>query len=307
MLISIVSIFVYLFWMYTALRCLPHFQWPTLLIALMPTAFWYGISLSADSFIIVISLLFFGWCMKLRETDRAYTTGELATLAILALLMSQCKFVYFPVLAIMFLLPAGNFKSRRHYWCFTVTVIVASVFLGGLWNKLASDQAALLNLDGRSTQEKMLFILVHPWQFAVDLWQVIAATWLPTLKSAVQQLSFVAAPGHPDFWIVYFLVFFSYFFVAREKSLNLSWRVLFLVIFLGTVGMIYAAIFCVNMLHIIQGRYLIPLVPLLFLVFGQNKFGLPEKYLPYYKGFLVIFLAAVHLVIADELFQIYWI
>ncbi|MBO4631346.1 MAG: DUF2142 domain-containing protein [Lentisphaeria bacterium] len=307
MLITIACIFVHLFSIYWVIRILPCFKWPALIIALMPGALWTGISFSADSFVIIAAFLFFAWCMKLRELQRPYTFNELAILAILSLLLSQCKFVYFPILAVMFLLPSENFRNRKQYWGFILSVIISSVFLGWLWNKLATDPTTLWNKDGRTTQEKMLFILTHPWQYFLEWWEAFSRTWRALLWSSVQQLGFHLLLRSASFYIVYYLVFLSYFFINREKSLAIRWRGFFIITVLFAIGLIYTAIYCANTIKGgIQGRYLIPLFPLLFLVFGQDKFGLPEKYLPYYKGFLVIFLIVTQILTADALRQAYW-
>ncbi|MBO4631347.1 MAG: DUF2142 domain-containing protein, partial [Lentisphaeria bacterium] len=176
-----------------------------------------------------------------------------------------------------------------------------------LWNKLATDPTTLWNSDGRTTQEKMQFILTHPWQFFMEWWKAFARTWYVTVKSSVQQLSYNTAPAGQSFYVIYYLVFFTYFFICREKSLKLPGRLVCLISLLLSLGIIYAAIYCMNSLEFgIQGRYLIPLFPLLFLVLGQDKFGLPEKYLSYYKGLIVIFLIVTQFLTADALRLAYW-
>lgn len=143
-------------------------------------------------------------------------------LTVFALLLPQCKFIYFPILSIM-LLPVENFKSRRFYWTFIFSVAVSSVLLGWGWNKLATDMTVLLNFDGRTTQEKIRFILTQPWQFLPELWQTISRTWKITLANSVQKLGTYDIPEYACFYVIYYLVLLSCFFCNREKSLAVRW------------------------------------------------------------------------------------
>lgn len=318
-LIYALSALMYLTAMYFMIRAIPVFKWPLLLFALTPAVIYHGLSFSADPFLILGSVFFFMLVMKYREMSAPYTKAQLFWLAAVSFALCQCKFVYFPMLGMMFLLPPENFGSRKRYFGFIFVTICGAVFLGWLWNKLATDYSALLNTDGKTTAEKMAFVVRHPWKFFMMWIKTQFPAKLPiTLRCAFDCLGtrdylsrhdLTLFPGlFPEFAAAYCTLYLSVFCFIRERALKLWMRFGLLFLFLWSVGLIYIAIYCVNTIVFgIQGRFLIPLFPLLFPMLGQNRFDLPEKYLPYYKGFLVIILVAVQIMTADALRQAYWL
>ena len=175
-------------------------------------------------------------------------------------------------------------------------------------------------MDGKTTAEKMAFVLRHPWDFFMLWVDTQFPLKLPiSLRCVFDCLGardLVSRHGetvvfpslHSGLAVIYGALYISAFGFIRERALKLWMRFGLLFLFLWSVGLIYIAIYCVNTIVFgIQGRFLIPLFPLLFPMLGQNRFDLPEKYLPYYKGFLVIILVAVQIMTADALRQAYWL
>ncbi len=311
-LLTIIATLFYLSVVYAAIRISPCFKWPLLFVALSPMAFYQGVSYSADSFIISVSMLFFALVMRMREagTNSCYLSRNLFLLGLLAVCIGLCKFVYFPLLFLLFLLPKKNFKSGSHYWIYTLSVIFTSAFLGWLWNKLATDPTTMVQIyrADLGTTGKMKFIITQPISFIKYWLETQPQLFGIVIKRTIGVLGYLTVYFPAWFYPAYLIVLITIFFMIREKNNNWKIRCFFFFFFLFTVALIYVAIYCINSIQSgIQGRYLIHLLPLLFLVFGQKKFGLPGKILPYYKGLLVIGIIAMQILISETLYHAYWI
>jgi len=303
-LISLACLFLYVFVAYKLLELLPRYKWQFCQLLLFPQVLWLGISYSADAFCILSSFALVAFVVFLRERDKGYSVRDLTLLALLAILSCQCKYVYFPLLAVLFLLPSERFPSKRFRWQYIGGVIVLALGLAFLWNCCSPIPDS--SIDGRTFAEKLQFVLHHPLEYA-GIWCDLF--WRRSvLESVGMWLSynrFILADYH-----VYFLcAFVSSCLLLKEHHWSLLQRALAALAWICCVGVVDTAQYVsyASDFSGVQGRYFAPLLPLGCIVLGQGKFGLPERYAAYYKGFLVMFLTLTQVAVIETARRGWWL
>ena len=95
-------------------------------------------------------------------------------------------------------------------------------------------------------------------------------------------------------YIITMLVFFSSFFFLPEKKVSNPQRILSLAVLFMFLTMLHCVLYITwtpagtYKISGFQGRYLISILPFIFLIFAQNKDYVSEKFQKYYKIFLII-------------------
>lgn len=313
LLTSVACALTYLLCVWVVIGMVPCYKWFFLLLALIPTTFMHGISFSADSGIICFSFLFFGLFLKLAGKSDTYTWKDLSLLAVVAFAFCQCKFVYFPSLVLLFFLPRKNFGTLRRYLVFTLAVSGVSVLCGYLWNRGVS---AGNEEYAKQVVERMDFIVTHPLEY-LKAWGCVLFS-KRSMEYAAQSIQSLGGRYFikwgidkmfvfDSFWMIYAGIIISSLIALKEPARNVIQRILSLSAFIGSVSLIYLVFYAVSPDFIaIQGRYFIPLFPLICLIFGQGRIGLPEKFVPYYKGGLVIWCVFSQIAVAESLLYTYW-
>lgn len=303
LLISMGCIFAYIFLVYFILRKVTYYKWQLFLLALFPQILWQGISYSADAFCILGAFFLFADVVILRDRVEPFSWRNLLPLAVLSIVFCQCKIVYFPMLAMLLFLPADKFSSRRAYWGYFLLVSFLAGFGGLLWWKVSSVSDG--SVDGLTLVEKVKFIAYHPLEY-FKLW-VFNFYGRPTCFSMSTFLSYKQFLW-PDYHVYFQVFFFGSFILLREKSWSIFNRLLAALVFVLCVGLIDSAMYIYFSSDFggVQLRYFAPLMPLFCIVFGQGRWGLPEKYVSYYKGALVIFAMLTQVVVVETSRQGYW-
>lgn len=101
-------------------------------VAGLPMTLHLAASLSYDAAFIGLSMILLAWCFYLAFEIKEVTIKETVLLALLLILLEPGKIVYMPVAGICLLIPASKFKSARHYWLSVagvISVVVLAVFL----------------------------------------------------------------------------------------------------------------------------------------------------------------------------------
>lgn len=162
-----------------AVRAVPSKKALVAAIGLLPTSLYLAAQYSYDA--VVVSGLTLGICLVLRELSRR--DEKLTGWSELAIFVAFCfglspKAIYFPLLGLLFLIPAGKFEDRascRRFRFFVVLftfVMVASFALPLLFTTAAQAGDARGGSDV-SAIGQILFILQHPVQYFGVLWRFV--------------------------------------------------------------------------------------------------------------------------------------
>jgi uncharacterized membrane protein len=278
------NLLVCVFLIFLAIRITPVFPWLFAFLALSPMALFEIASVSSDAVIISICFLFIAAMLRWAFGPEPYITREgWIGLFLLAAAIGLIKQVYIPLVLLYLLIPVTKVGSRSRYWlllgCLGLTMVAAA----GAWG-LAAGRTYSPVLFYADPRAQLDFILHNPGAFARVLIRNVVEpdalpslwAWTPLLRYAEQYIGYV---GHVDtplpIWFLCLhaavLVFVASFDVSpNSAAIGLRARLLCLALWL-LIGILTATIGYLTWTEvgarrvIIQGRYFIPIGPLLFL------------------------------------------
>ena len=279
------NLFAWLALIYAAIKITPVFKWQFMFFALLPMSIFEGMSVSADSFVNSFSLLFFAYMFKLiYEAKERLSLKELSLYGIFAVISSLLKgCLVYPV----FLLLLS--KDKRKYFI-TVIVLALSVLIGGLW---AFNNHIALGSEAMPDECKM-FLITEPFRYFLLAVKTMILSSIYWFKGLIGILGATDVRYPLGVYVITGVVSLSnFFFIQSEKKISIKSRVLAAgLIFLFFMIMLTTLFVTWNnplrgKIGGFQGRYIISVLPLFFLLLARNsKF----KYETYYKLLLLIFL-----------------
>lgn len=289
---------------FLAIRMIPILKWVLTLVALMPMVLNQAASLSADAVTISLTLLFLAVVMKNIFAKRTESLGMLV-IVILGILLTLSKQAYGPLVLLSLLIPMRNFggfkSAKMAYSIFNLIAIIVPLFILALWSKVVN-HLMLPTFDFIQPTEQIRFIFHHP---LTAFWTLVngSITWFngPYANSTIGLLGWlnIVLP----WWVLLGYKFaLPLAFLDEKKSEQFSFQTRLFFIILGCVEVLVIAL----LIYIswnpvgsagvdgLQGRYYIPLLPLLFLPFYSERFQTKKPIVPYAVliGFISIALIA---------------
>lgn len=282
---------------FVAIKTTPILKWTFFLLALMPMTLHLAASNSADSVVIGVSFLLSAQLLSWAYDARKERIGraDIAGALVMALVLTLSKPLYLVLLALILLVPREKFPrgAKRLLTFGGVVVFCVAAYVG--WSLLTAwatvpgpaielsrhgvDPPVLADI---SPKRQLALILSHPFAFI----GVLATTF--SVLSLFYLHSFVGLLGWLDtllpMWVPYVYVAVvsgvSLLGGARE---HVSWRAKCLsfaipaLACLGAFVYFYLGESAVGMKVVVgfQGRYLIPVAPVFFLLFQNHTIRWP--------------------------------
>ncbi len=288
------NLLAWIFLTYLAIRITPIHKWVFLMIALIPMTLFEAASLSADSFLFGISFLIIAIFFKYAFDDNKKKIGikEIYILFILLLLIGLAKSNYFLLLLLIFLIPVVKFGNRKNMFFVTGFLFLSVAAVIGIWMFLTNNLYAPI-VPQVSISGQIAYILGDPFRFPY----VLINTFIS--RGASYQYLFVGnfwlSVPLPTWWLGFYLATIIPVALLDQNKIDITKNqklvssIAFILAFITTCAVIYITWTPVgqNIIDGIQGRYFIPILPLLFLLLYKIKdFG--NYYSKIYKIKLVI-------------------
>ncbi|HEY6073019.1 MAG TPA: DUF2142 domain-containing protein, partial [Anaerolineales bacterium] len=254
-----------------AVRWLPFGKWILMVLAAAPIAVYQSATISADSISNGIGLLFISGCLAIQARERL-GWKEWGELVLLTALLFTAKPNLFPLAVLPFLLiPPSRFTKRSLYllWMAAAVVLFAVIVLG--WNAI-SPNAGLAASGEVNASEQLRYILSHPLVFIRTILGDLWAQWPRHLRQWVGVYGY-GYGNVPILTYVLFAIGLGLALLVRteaqapERRVRIILVVFFAAAYLFTMVALYLTFTAVaeEFVYGVQGRYLIPIFPLLFL------------------------------------------
>ncbi|WP_024293352.1 DUF2142 domain-containing protein [Lacrimispora indolis] len=264
-----------------SVRIMPFKKELLMAVSCLPMTLHLAASFSYDTAFIGLSMVFLAWCFFLAFEKEKVTVKDTVILALLLILLEPGKIVYLPVAGICLFIPASKFKSEKHYWISVISVIGAVILAVYLVNRMVLSAWATSTESYVGWSEAAGYTLQDVWDSPYCIFQVYYETlvtqfdyylttmlggflgnldpnltvppfclsilWYVLIVSVIRREGEEAPmTGGQKLWMI-FLVFLSACLVLA--SMLLGWTPRELTYITG-----------------VQGRYFIPLLPLVLLV-----------------------------------------
>jgi uncharacterized membrane protein len=242
--------------------------------ALLPMTLFEFASWSADASAIAFGFLFIAFAMRAFTPDRYVTAGDILGLSVSAFLLGMCKPAYFLLPVIVLTIPRSRFTSGRQRAAMigaialatmTATLVAMTYFDRGFFNMritLPVDPAA-----------QMACIRSAPLHFA----RVLVNDAITNGRFYVEETIGRFGPNEvklPPLLIIVNLLLLMMATFTTQVSLPRWFRLAAVTIFAATAGGIMLSQYliwspvCGETIDGIQGRYFLPILPLLLLAFS---------------------------------------
>ena len=290
------NLLVWIFFIYMAIRITPIHKWVLLMLSLMPMTILLGASLSADSFTIAISFLVIAVFLhySFNNNKKEIELKDMGILFVLILLLALSKQTYFFLIFLFFLIPVNKFGTTKKMVIVFSILFLSTFEISIIWN-MAVSQFYLPGYPGVSIPGQTSFILSNPINFVNTLVNTILTKDI--LSSIIT--SFVGDFGNNLYsWLIVLLYLFMLTLTSlldkKNIIINYKQKIIAIITFITIFVFICISMYLTatpvgqNSIRAVVGRYFIPIAPLLFLLFYNNKIKFDIK-----KGFNFIIISFI--------------
>lgn len=318
-------IFAFVFWltiMFLVIRILPVYKWLFTALILLPMNLYVANSFSADTVTNCLSFLFIALVLKYTYKNKKVPHKILFCMLVLLGLLALAKVVYVGLAVLLFLIPAHNFRGGFFRLGYISAAFITCITVIYLWSSIIMKYYITFpEYDPQHTYYSGIspcgnYYAQKEYIFNNGLY-FLKVIWRSIFNHPQRYLSgYIGVFGQSDIGLPFWIHIFSYLFIL---FLGLTERVkyfLFLkqktIIFIGGLACFVLLILsqhliwdCVGegVVDLIQGRYLIPVFPLFFILLNNNF--LKFKYSPL---LLVLpFLIIVNLISCKLIYERFYI
>ncbi|MGB9979970.1 DUF2142 domain-containing protein [Methanobacterium sp.] len=267
------NLLAWVFLTYLAIKITPVHKWVFFMLALLPMTLFEATSLSADSFLLGVSFLIIAIFFKYAFDDNKKKIGskDIYILGILLLLVGLAKSNYVLLLFLIFLIPARKFGNRKHMFLVTGSLFLVVFAAVGIWNLIVNGLYAPI-IPQVSISGQIAYILGDPFRFPYILINTFITRGLSYQFLFVG--NFWLDVPLPTWWLGFYLITIIPVALLDKNKVNiirnqkLISAAIFILNFITACALVYITWTSVgqNVIDGIQGRYFIPIFPLLFLL-----------------------------------------
>jgi len=272
---------------FLAINLMPVHKWTMVILALLPMHINLAASLSADAFTNAISFLGIAIFLQLGLSGGFLEKKSVFWLLVVVLLIALSKNVYVIIGLLFFLIPIARFPNRRFYLISLALMafvglagfLIGSYYTSRVYNLVDPGVPFFQHLSETFNQvdhhRQLNFIVTNPVEYLSILALSLSDQWMNLVYSGIGVLGWlnVILP----FWYYVFTIFVILTIAIIENSeklsLNLKKKLLILSVIILTVILISTISYLTwtpvgkTTIDGLQGRYFIPLLPLVFLMF----------------------------------------
>ena len=266
---------------YLAIKYIPFAKKQLILIINIQQA----ISLSPDALTYSAVVFLIAYTLHLAYTKKEIFKKDYLILSILCIVVSLCKIVYMPVCLILFIIPKEKFKNLKDKNIKIISLALVVVIINLLWLKVASGFLAETN-SGVNPDLQKTWILTHPFSYIKVIIYSIRSNYKFYLSSMMGQslelLNVNVSPFYPAMAFIG-LIILTILDRFTNSILKVKDKILIIGIFASVMLLIFTSLYIqwtplkANIIDGVQGRYILPilcLVPLMFLKRKENKYDL---------------------------------
>jgi len=268
----IFNLLFYLAIVFLAIKMTPILKWIFLILALMPMSIFLAASASPDALTIALSFLFIAYILKLSLGQKTLAKVDLGLLLILTIAISLCKTAYLFLPLLILIIPRDKFASIKEDYLFKSLIITAGFVAGIGWYAIANKFFVPI-LAGIDPKAQLAVILSKPLSYCKFL-VYHGLRWFSGSNSQSIIGEFGWLDTYLPLWIIssYKLALIVVFLSEeKEREIATLGKIISFLIFSATAFVITLIMYLtwntVGSFKVegLQGRYFLPLLPLLFI------------------------------------------
>lgn len=293
-MLYIVRIITLLFWItlvYYAIKIIPFQKWLFVILTVLPMSLSVNSSISADVITNALSFLLIAYVLRCALDDKKFSKKDLIIISLLVISLGLAKVIYVLLLFIFLVIPRRNFLSLKHY-IFSIAVVLilgfGFAFIGKKsidnlytpYNEYNNSYKESVTLGNKADiDEQINFIKSNKKQTIKIFVKSFFAEFNPMVKSYIGRL------GWGDTQLPNFIVLLSYIIIfliaisSNYEAISFSFRQR-IIFFSVSIILLFSILLSQYLswdpvgsqkVYPLQGRYFIPVLPLIFVLFINRK------------------------------------
>lgn len=285
------TFFVWLFSMFYVVKSLPIFQWLFVALLLNPMQMYLLQSCSGDHVTNLLSFVLLALVLNCYFDSAKVTNRVLLAITAIAVLLAFTKIVYATLILLLFVIGSEKFGSKRKK---LLVCAVSSLLVFGLaryWSNVSLQKSISYNQYNPSNRDwvtlkkgadyvaQKIWLMEHPGQVFKVVVNSLVDDPLFYLRSYIGHFgTYMDLPVDTWFYVVSYLLLLLLAF-ADAGNFILTWLSKFQVALIAflTLSMLILSQYLTwtlvgsDKVDMIQGRYLIPIAPMFFLLVYRKK------------------------------------
>lgn len=273
----------YLLCVYLAIKKIPQFRLPLFTIALFPMSMHQAASYSYDAFVIGLSFLLIALIVKKIIDEDIFSRIDLIEIILVVAFLVPAKVIYVAIAGLMFLIPKerfdGNTKLKIGYISIVILFGIAIFVLFAMSQVTGIVTTSSGDMAEESKMYSLQYIICNPFDTIKIYVKTASVMGITYFK---QMIGATLAGLNLNIAKIYWMAFAGIFFVASLQDdihnyvFSLKGKLWIALIFLGIAFLIMLALLIdwtpigSNCIQGVQGRYFLPIIPLLVFIL-RNK------------------------------------
>ncbi len=303
-MLYLVRIITLLFWItlvYFAIKIIPFQKWLFVILALLPMSLSVNSSISADIITNALSFLFIAYVIRCAFNNKKFSKKDLIIISLIIISLGLAKVIYVLLLFIFLIIPKRNFLSLKHYiFSFIIILVLGFGFaFGGKktidklytpYNEYNIEYRENTILNSKANMDEQISFIISNKKQTV---KIFATSFFSEFKPMIK--SYIGRLGWGDTQLPNFIVLLSYiiiFLIAissnnkeitfkyRQRLIFFSTSIILLLFIMLSQYLTWVPVGS-NRVYPLQGRYFIPVLPLIFVLFFNNKTKINNAYRKY--------------------------
>lgn len=264
---------------YLSIRILPFYKWVFFLLALTPTSLYQAASLSADCLTNGLAFLTIALFLRLIFAREGFLSKKvIVAIFLLTICLSLTKNIFFLISFLFLLTPVSRFSSKKKYMLFCFSLVGINMFVSFAWIYIVT-RLPHLGMEKVNPDQQIHYIFSN----AAEYVHVVVRTIVQNISRYFR--SFIGAFGWQDVTLGKWhgrlwggLLLAAALMEGNRKIIVSKYHKASFFILLTVICL---SIFTLNYIHWnpvandiikdVQGRYFIPVAPLLLLCFYNRR------------------------------------
>lgn len=281
-ILRLCSLFLYTGLIYLSIKTTPVKKYLFTFLSITPLAIYLSSIINTDHIVLGLSFLLTAYVLKLKyaETIRQIGIKELCYFFALIFLLCICKFTYLPMILLFFLIPSRKFLSTKYRnLSFLIIFITCILWIISFLSYNIHIFNDLFSYYCKNNTEAIISIFTSPITYITSITKTTIVNFTEYITRAFFDFGFSDTPVNTNmvYSLIILIILNTLFNDKQKETFNILDKIILttviLTVFIFTITANYI-IFVPNSDGLIEGfkgRYLIPVLPLFFMLFDNNK------------------------------------
>ncbi len=275
----------YIIIIFFAIRHIPVYKGVIMLVALSPMSLYQAASVTYDLMAISLSYLLIALFIKFAINETQLRKSDIIWLVVIAFFQRFAKDGYILIPFLLLIVPQNRFKSKAFYYglfaYFILLIFLPDLTWGAMLKSMNYGKGRVFQNDFLfNTSMNISYHLSHPFSAIWHIFQNILAQGKEWMYGIFARFGYAYVIPSKFVITLHILVLLSLALFDSKKDIKLSNKIKYISLIIGILS---ALLIIVGFLIIgspvgshfvfgLQGRYFLPIIPLLLLVIYNTKF-----------------------------------